>query len=738
MTPLVSDTPRLLDNGNPVVGPGLCEALQDITRAVCREWQGRDAALRELTEAGARTLDVARVSVWIYDDDRALLHCLDLFDGSTGTHSLGLELPRERFPTYFRALDEARVIDAADAHADPRTGEFSGGYLDVHGIGAMLDAPVWIAGELAGVVCHEHVGGSRAWSPEEEAFAVSLGNLTSLVLETSRLQEAKSTLESRESLLAAVGEDVAGRTGADYFASVVKLIGAQLNADLAFVGELTEDDRGIRTLAAWRDGAPAPDFEYDLAGSPCRTVVGGFSCTHPSGVSELFPQDRGLVAMQAQGYVGAPLMSSEGTPMGLLVAVFKDPLSNTTLPESVLRIFAARAAGEVERIHVEADRSQLEAALLRAQRLESVGKLAGGIAHDFNNLLAPIVAYAEMGLESLSEEHELREDLQEIIDAADRASRLTRQLLAFGRQQVLEKKTLDLNRLVEAFRGMIRPVVREDINFVLDLHDGPLYVFADSGQLEQVLMNLVLNAQQAMPDGGLLNIRTRCHTVPQAGDPDCPDLAPGSFVHLSVSDSGIGIDDETAAHLFEPFFTTKGESDGTGLGLATVYGIVQQHGGAIHFRTHPDEGTQFDVFLPGSEEAFEKDEAKPVSTVQPGNERILVVEDEEAVRRLVVTVLERNGYRVLQADGPAAALDLVERDDLEFDLVLTDVVMPGMNGVELYKRISRERPGTKVLYMSGYAHEVVAGKGLDESINLLPKPFSVKVLTSRVRATLDS
>ena len=383
----------------------LSERLRDVTQAICQDWQGLEPALRSLTEGASDAMGVDRVSVWVFDGERALIRCRDLFDRGSDAHSAGMELRRDAFPAYFEALRTERVLAVPDALGDPRTEAFTEGYLDVHGIGALLDTPLWIAGRMAGVVCHEHVGGPRAWTPEEVAFAQSMGDLVSLVLESERRQEAEALLASRERLFSALAAEVASPSSPNHFAGVAEFLGRQLNADLAFVGELVDGGSAVRTVGAWRDGAPAPDFTYVLAGSPCRNVVGQQTCAYPDKVCELFPEDAGLVAIQAQGYVGTPLFAVDGEALGLIVAVYRAPLSQSHLAISAQRIFASRVSAELQRARTEAQKDRLASELLRAQRMESVGRLAGGIAHDFNNLLAPITAYAEMGVDSLPEGH---------------------------------------------------------------------------------------------------------------------------------------------------------------------------------------------------------------------------------------------------------------------------------------------------------------------------------------------
>ncbi|MBN1345084.1 MAG: response regulator [Phycisphaerae bacterium] len=387
----------------------------------------------------------------------------------------------------------------------------------------------------------------------------------------------------------------------------------------------------------------------------------------------------------------------------------------------------------------EAERAELEGQLRRSQRMESIGRLAGGIAHDFNNLLSPILGYADIALMDLAPDHPLYTALMQIRGAAERARGLTRQLLAFGRKQMLEVKVIDLGELVSGFERMLRRTIREDITIELRIDAKGGCVFADPSQIEQVLMNLAVNAQDAMPNGGKLVIETGTATLTEDDVRTHAGAKCGSYIVLSALDTGCGMDAPTQERIFEPFFTTKPPGQGTGLGLSTVYGIVKQHGGHIRFESRPESGTVFRVFLPQAEGPPEHLAAPSVS--QPGkrgNETVLVVEDDESVRGLVHQMLRSHGYDVHTAGTPEEAFRFVARSDRPPDLLLTDVIMPEMNGPELYETLAKSRPELAVLYMSGYSDEVIAHHGgIRRGIHLLAKPFSVETLTNKVREVLD-
>jgi two-component system cell cycle sensor histidine kinase/response regulator CckA len=383
----------------------------------------------------------------------------------------------------------------------------------------------------------------------------------------------------------------------------------------------------------------------------------------------------------------------------------------------------------------------LEAQLFLSQKMEAVGRLAGGVAHDFNNILTAIGGYADLLMADLPPDDRRRHDVEEIHQATQRAAALTQQLLAFSRRQVLQPKVLNLNALVPNIEKMLRRLIGEDILFATVLHPSLGNVRADPGQLEQVIVNLALNARDAMPDGGRLTIETRNVELDEAYAADHPAVKPGRYVMLAVTDTGVGMDEETKARIFEPFFTTKVRGKGTGLGLATVYGIVQQTGGHIWPYSEPGRGTTMRVYLPRVDapaDPIEHHRDAAPETLR-GNETILVVEDEAPVRAVTRQLLERNGYTVLEApDGPAAlALVDGEAGGRHIDLLLTDVIMPGMSGRELAAELNARRPNVRVLFMSGYTDDAVVRHGmLEPGLAYLEKPFRPTALLRKVRGVL--
>ena len=390
-------------------------------------------------------------------------------------------------------------------------------------------------------------------------------------------------------------------------------------------------------------------------------------------------------------------------------------------------------------VHDLSDRRRLEDQLRQSQKMEAVGRLAGGVAHDFNNLLAVITGYCDLLMRKMAPEAEDRGDIEEIRNAAEGASTLTRQLLAFSRRQVVEPRILDLNVVVERVEKMLRRLTGEDVELHTRLAPGLPSIRADAGQLEQVLMNLVVNARDAMPTGGRLLIETAPVEVGDEYRHQRPEGQAGKFVLLSVTDTGVGMDEETQAHIFEPFFTTKDVGEGTGLGLATVYGIVKQSGGFIWVYSEVGTGTTFKIYLPQVDQVAETPAAQATEpTSLQGSEAILVVEDSTQLRTLIREVLELYGYRVLDAPSGAAALEVVSQPGTHVDLLLTDVIMPGMNGRELADQLAARQPDLKVVFASGYTADALTRYGVEQGSGYLQKPFSPKVLAMKVREVLDS
>ncbi|MBN2704489.1 MAG: PAS domain S-box protein [Pontiellaceae bacterium] len=400
----------------------------------------------------------------------------------------------------------------------------------------------------------------------------------------------------------------------------------------------------------------------------------------------------------------------------------------------------------------ETEREELREHYYQAMKMESVGRLAGGIAHDLNNLLTPILGYSELLLLDgiprmyhLSERagYEYDEDplepAREIVSAAKKAKDLVQQLLAFGRKQTLRFNRVDLNELITRFEKLLRRTVREDIMIEMRLFPGELISEGDCGQLEQVVMNLVVNARDAMPDGGVLSIETGVTALSESDISTKDEIEPGWYNVITICDTGHGMDEETVHNIFEPFFTTKSIDKGSGLGLSTVYGIIKQHNGTVSVQSAPDKGTCFRIFLPVVGKS-DQEEDRPAETAEivRGNGTILLTEDNPQVRRLIYSTLKHHGYRVIDAADGVDALEKLKAYGKRIDLLVSDVVMPKMNGKQLYDAVEKIQPGVPVLFMSGHSDDVLAHRGIvDTDINYLQKPFSITALTEKICALLE-
>jgi len=386
---------------------------------------------------------------------------------------------------------------------------------------------------------------------------------------------------------------------------------------------------------------------------------------------------------------------------------------------------------------------QVHEELRQAQKMEAIGKLAGGVAHDFNNQLTVILSYAELALGQMQESDPGHSEIRGIMEAAERAAALTHQLLAFSRKQVMEIRPLDLNRVIRDLEPMVRRILGEDIVITLDLASGLGQVLADPSQMEQVLMNLVVNARDAMPSGGRLTIRTSAVRMEDVVPRGQADMRPGPGILLTVSDTGIGMDEATRLRVFEPFFTTKEPGKGTGLGLSTVYGIVRQSGGHIWVQSRPGEGTTFHICLPEAPEAPAASDGPPRPEAAPstgphGTETVLLVEDEASIRALEQQALRAAGFTVLAAADSDEALRLARQHPGEIHLLLTDLVLPGDSGAALAREVVTARPRIRVLYMSGYTDDMAVRQGmLDPGARFIAKPFTTESLVRKVRETLD-
>ncbi len=441
----------------------------------------------------------------------------------------------------------------------------------------------------------------------------------------------------------------------------------------------------------------------------------------------------------AQMYSLCARLSHGGTNYGYLVVAMDEDLCVDDEERSIFNEMAGDLAYALSVVESEKKRKSLEKQLSQAQKMESVGRLAGGVAHDYNNMLSIIIGYAELALENVDPDSHLYSDLNEILKAANRSTEITRQLLAFARKQTIAPKVLDLNDTVENMLKMLRRLIGEDIElgWLPGSELGPIKI--DPSQVDQILANLCVNARDAINGIGKIIIQTRNCRCESTYCADHAGLVPGDYILLTVSDNGCGMDKKTQLHLFEPFFTTKEKGKGTGLGMATVYGIVKQNKGFIDVNSEPGKGTNVNIYLP-RHQASEKDKEEHVMVQSDarGSETILLVEDEQTVLRMTKTTLERFGYTVLTANEPAEAIKMAREHSGKIQLLVTDVVMPGMNGKALSNNIKELNPDMKTLFMSGYTATAIAHREvLDDDINFVQKPFSIKNFALNVRDVLD-
>jgi PAS domain S-box-containing protein len=518
--------------------------------------------------------------------------------------------------------------------------------------------------------------------------------------------------------------------------------------EMDFSGAKREVDRlaatGIADLEAYFEEHPLVLKEVFAKGRVLNVNQAALNLYRARSVRELVQGGRGLGA-QELGPLPLRAMASLPRP-AIRLSGHERRMAMDGSPLVVLTSWAAAPGHEetYDRVYISevdtTEQRRLEDQLRQSQKMEAIGQLAGGVAHDFNNLLTAITGYADLGMDRLPTDSPLVRHLGEIRKAADRASALTRQLLAFSRKQILDPRVLDLNAVVADMDKMLRRIIGEHIQLKTLQYPNLAKVKADPGQLEQVLMNLVVNARDAMPEGGILTVETGHVVLDEAYARVYPEAKTGPHVMLCVSDTGHGMDQATLSHIFEPFFTTKPQGQGTGLGLSTVYGIVRQSEGTVWVYSEPGLGSTFKVYLPAVLDDTTQGVAALTPTEAPrGSERILVVEDEAAVLTLVSEILQAQGYDVASASDGRAALDLCQQNGFHFDMLLTDVIMPDMNGHQLADALRKRDPGLRVLFVSGYTDHAILHHGfLEEGVAFLQKPFNPSELARKVRAVLDA
>jgi two-component system, cell cycle sensor histidine kinase and response regulator CckA len=597
----------------------------------------------------------------------------------------------------------------------------------------------------------------RVFSEEEVRLAQAFADQAAIALENARLFAEQHALletakirEARLQALVDVSRQLARIQPLDaLFTAVATTCGQLLEADSVGIRLLEGDE--LVVAGTWGDARGVMVMPRLKIGESVSGMVAATGqplvISDPAHDPRLVSAHRdALVRLGHVGLLVVPIKPGERVA-GVLSVHTRQRGGFTADDLAIVTAFASHVAVALEnsRLYAEARRaydelSQTQGQLVQAQKMEAVGQLAGGIAHDFNNLITVIGGRAEMLLNKMLAGDPLRDDVDAIKATAQRAADLTRQMLAFSRKQVLDPKILDLNRVVTEIAPMLRRLIGEDIELLTVLDVDPGRVKADPRQLEQVLMNLVINARDAMAKGGRLTLETASVMLDADYAREHVGVCPGHHILLAVSDTGEGMDAETQARIFEPFFTTKEPGKGTGLGLATVYGIVKQSGGNICVYSEPERGTTFKIYLPRVDEVPDVvAPERPSSGGQRGSETILLVEDDNAVRHLADDILTAQGYTVIQAAHGGEALVVSARHSGPIDLLLTDVVMPHMSGRVLVERLTPKRPDMRILYMSGYTENAIVHHGvLDAGTVFLPKPFTLDDLVRKVREVLDA
>ncbi|MBN1264246.1 MAG: PAS domain S-box protein [Anaerolineales bacterium] len=657
-----------------------------------------EALAQELTEAAAIAMEVEQVDVWLFSEDETTIRNVDHYEHSSGSHIQREIHAKEDLLAKLSSLKKSKFISIDDTLNDPLTSLNRESYLQPNEITSTLDAVIQRGNRPVGTLSFEHIRNPHQWEEDEIGFACQLADQLALALSN---RDRRRVEEDRERLTKAIEQS----------GEIFMITDASSN--IQYVNTAFETTTGYS-----REEAVGKNPRILQSGKHNKNYYRMIWEDLSRGISweGRFINKKKDGSLYTESANISPVMDASGEIVNY-IAVKRD------ISEQLL---------------LEQEKERIEEQYRQTQRVEAIGRLAGGVAHDLNNLLTPILLYTEMLLGEFSPDDDHVASLNGIFEAGKRARDLVNQLLAFSRKQNLEYKLVNLNQTIEDFSHLLRRTIREDIQIEAVLGPVDRYVKADIGQIEQVIMNLAVNSQDAMPDGGTLTLETAMIDLDLQYAQNHPGVDPGSFVMLAISDTGIGMDEKTQQRIFEPFFTTKGEA-GTGLGLATVYGIVKQHNGNIWVYSEPGGGTSFKIFLPADSEI--QSDRKPIKrklTPLTGTESILIVEDNDQVRLLTHSILEKQGYQVLSAENGSQALGILKKHKRPIHLLLTDVVMPEMNGRELYRSAVKLQPEIKVLYMSGYTDNVIARQGvLEEGIAFIQKPFSVEGLTNTVRTVLE-
>ncbi|RIK44144.1 MAG: hypothetical protein DCC55_03330 [Chloroflexi bacterium] len=654
-----------------------------------------EQAFAEISQIAGLSLGVSRASIWLFSPDRTQLICQKVYELAGDQHSEGLTLEVAHYPRYIAALQEHRFISTTESQLDPRTKEFSDDYFIPYNVVSSLEAAVRLRGEVVGVVSLEQCDTPRRWMPEEEIFAGSVADLVSLALGANERRLAAEALRHSE------------QRYRDLFENANDMIYTMdLNGRFTSINKRGEEMTGYS-----RD---------ELLGC--------------SGDMLMLPDETALSRSQ----LGRKLVRESDHTVYEITITAKN---GQYLPVEINSRLIYEGGEPVAIQGIARDisqRKQLEEELRHSQKMEAVGRLAGAVAHDFNNLLTAILGYSQLLLLRLEPNSPWRKEITEIEKAGRSAAALTSQLLAFSRKQRVKPQNLDLNQVVSTIERMLGRLIGDDIELRVHLEPALGTIRADPSQLEQLIMNLAVNSRDAMPRGGTLWIETANTYIDAKYAMHHRGVLPGPYVMLTVRDEGVGMDHETQSRIFEPFFTTKEEGKGTGLGLATVYGIVKQYEGLIEVQSQPGAGTTFRIYFPQVHETPALTEGAATYASAGGHETVLLVEDNVAVRTLARQMLEMNGYKVLEARNASEALLLSRSYEGSIAAILTDVLMPQMNGPELVRQVLLIRPQLGVVYMSGNSDtHLLPARVSDERLFVITKPFTSETLTQTLRSALD-
>ena len=550
---------------------------------------------------------------------------------------------------------------------------------------------------------------------------------------------AEDVTEKKQSEKAfnAILEGTAWATGQDFFDRLVKELSIWLDCDIAMIGKLV-DNSNIESISSIKDGRLFRDLSYQLEGTPFKNVItSGYTC-FPVGVLGLFPKTEHIQELGMDGFVGIRLLDKEGKPIGVLAAMSKDRLILPNRAEDVMKILAARTSAEIERTSTEDKKKQIEVLLQQAQKMESIGTLAGGIAHDFNNILQSIMLNSELAQFENSDNKAVQHRMDEVLKASKRATDLVKQILTFSRQRELELKPLRISLVIKEALKMLRSSLPSTIEMTSNIIQEEDLVMADPTQIHQVVMNLCTNASHAMrKKGGTLSVILEQYEINKGTIALYPELGIGSYLCLTVSDTGHGMDHSIRERIFDPFFTTKERDEGTGLGLAVVYGIIKELKGAIRVESEKGKGTSFFIFFPRIQR-FPKADAVEVRPIPGGTESMLLVDDEVGLLKAQRKIFERLGYKVEIRSSSLDALEAFKADPSQYDIVITDQTMPKMTGAQLAKEFINIRPDIPIILCTGFSdvisEEEAKSIGIKEYIM---KPIVISEVACKVRELLD-